>query len=122
MPTFILVVDGEERMRLIGQQSEAQLRRLLSQIPNDPKPSVISQPDPRNIAQAAPEAETRVALNEEPAALPVDLYFPVWRETGHSRHNGTARNPGETRPGRKSQGGFGRGKPPGFQRKGADHE
>ena len=76
MPTFILVVDGEERMRLIGQQSEAQLRRLLSQIPNDPKPSVISQPDPRNIAKAAPKAETRVALNEEPARSKSIFTFP----------------------------------------------
>lgn len=63
MPTFILVVDGKEKARVIGQQSEAQLRQLLSQIPTAP-----SQPDPRNIAKAAPKAETRVAANEPSAA------------------------------------------------------
>jgi thiol-disulfide isomerase/thioredoxin len=67
MPTFILVVDGKEQIRLVGQQSEAQLRRLLTQIPLDPKPTVDSRPDPRNIAQATPKPEIRVAANEQPA-------------------------------------------------------
>lgn len=66
MPTFILVVDGKERNRVVGMTSESQLKRMLLQIPLDPQPSVTSQPDPRNIAKAAPKAETQVALNEEP--------------------------------------------------------
>jgi S1-C subfamily serine protease len=68
MPTFILVVDGKERTRIVGMTSEARLRRLCSQIPLDPKPSVESRPDPRNIAKTGTPTETRVASNEEPAA------------------------------------------------------
>lgn len=75
MPTFILVVDGKERTRIVGQTSEAQLRRLLMQIPEDPKPSVESRPDPRNIAKAAPQPETRVAMNEEPAPNRAKSFF-----------------------------------------------
>ena len=70
MPTFILVVDGKERNRIVGMTSEAQLRRMLAQIPNDPEPSVIGNPDPRNIAAAntGSPRNTQVAVNETPAS------------------------------------------------------
>lgn len=54
MPTFILVVDGQEQKRIVGMTSESQLRRMLSQIPRGPKPSARSTPDPRNIAKSRP--------------------------------------------------------------------
>ena len=39
IPTFLLVVDGEEVTRVVGQTSEAELRRLIGRIPVDvPKP------------------------------------------------------------------------------------
>ncbi len=66
MPTFILVVDGKERTRVVGMTSEGQLKRLLAQIPHDPKPSVIRNPDPRSVAGANASRNVRVAVNEEP--------------------------------------------------------
>ncbi len=51
IPTFLLVVDGEEVTRIVGQTSEAELRRLISRIPPDvPKPR-----DPPFLADAAAE-------------------------------------------------------------------
>ena len=60
MPTFILVVDGKERNRIVGMTSEAQLRKMLAQIPRGPKPSVghsrpIANVNPTAIAKAAPK-------------------------------------------------------------------
>ena len=71
IPAFILVVDGKERMRYEGATSESQLRRMLAQIPHDPKPSVLSNPDPRQVIgpnprRSLPRREIQVAENTEP--------------------------------------------------------
>ncbi len=71
IPAFVLVVDGKERMRYEGATSEGQLKRMLAQIPHDPKPSVIGNPDPRqtiglNPGRALPRSEVQVAENTEP--------------------------------------------------------
>lgn len=78
MPTFILVVDGKERMRTVGMQSEGQLRRMLGQIPRDPKPSVTRNPDPRTIAAADPSRITKVAEHDpvEPERKSPGFKFP----------------------------------------------
>lgn len=49
MPTFILVVDGKERMRKVGMTSESQLRQMLAQIPQGPKPG---SPAPGDVASS----------------------------------------------------------------------
>ncbi|NQV25349.1 MAG: trypsin-like peptidase domain-containing protein [Rhodopirellula sp.] len=45
MPTFVLVVKGQEQQRYTGTLSEAQLRRMASMIPqkSDPAPSTVPQ-------------------------------------------------------------------------------
>lgn len=44
IPCFVLVVDGKEVTRITGATSEEQLKRLLSQIPNDPPPVAATPP------------------------------------------------------------------------------
>ncbi len=63
MPTFILVVDGKERNRIVGMTSEGQLKRMLAQIPQTPKPSVIENPRPSRNSKAT---QVQVAENPQP--------------------------------------------------------
>jgi thiol-disulfide isomerase/thioredoxin len=49
VPTFVLVVGGQERERQVGTQDESTLRALLAQIPRRPAPAQVadSSPPPR---------------------------------------------------------------------------
>lgn len=44
MPTFVLVVKGQEQQRYTGMLSEAQLRRMASMIPQNAEPSPVANP------------------------------------------------------------------------------
>ena len=66
MPTFILVVDGKEQMRVVGMQSESRLRQMLAQIPRDPLPSAARNPDPRTVASADPARNAKAAEPDPP--------------------------------------------------------
>ena len=54
MPTFVLVVKGQEQQRYTGMLSEAQLRRMASMIPQkSDAPSISSSKDPLFVAASA---------------------------------------------------------------------
>lgn len=54
MPTFVLVVKGQEQQRYTGMLSEAQLRRMASMIPQkSDAPSIPSSKDPLFVAASA---------------------------------------------------------------------
>ncbi len=87
IPAFVLVVDGKERMRYEGATSESQLKRMLAQIPHDPKPSVIGNPDLRqtvgpNPRRTLPQREVQVAENTQPQSSGVlgGFTFPFGRK------------------------------------------
>jgi S1-C subfamily serine protease len=91
IPTFLLIVDGEVVTRIVGQTSEAELRRLVAQIPADvPKPreeppviadaedqteETTTQP-PRREAVIPPVGQARVAPPQEDKPGLLDRFLP----------------------------------------------
>lgn len=71
IPTFVLIVNGEERTRATGMISEDQLRRMaqqaVSQPPKNPPPAQPKNLDPLPLAKTA---ESNNANNEEEEEVP----------------------------------------------------
>lgn len=94
IPTFLLVVDGEEVTRIVGQTSEAELRRLVSRIPPEvPKPreetpfvaenrgesDATQLPPPDRNSVTPPVGEVQLAANPEKPGL-LDRILPDRRD------------------------------------------
>lgn len=69
IPTFLLVVDGEEVTRIIGQTTEAELRRLIGKIPVDvPKPR---EPEPQFLVETETSGNGSQGESRETVTPPV---------------------------------------------------
>lgn len=79
IPAFVLVIDGQERTRSVGMTAEAQLKRMLAQIPTGPPPSrqrkaPVQVADANSRATSAPKSS-------------FDFPFPPPSQTEPSRNN-----------------------------------
>ena len=71
IPAFVLVIDGKERTRSVGMTAEAQLKRMLTQIPTGPPPT-RERKAPVQVASS--EGKTRAAADSKSS---FDFPFPA---------------------------------------------
>jgi len=71
LPTFVLIVRGQEVERISGAVSESTLRRMLAKIPEKPDPK--PRPEPVRVTNAVPVANRMTDPPSKPAGLMAGL-------------------------------------------------
>ncbi|WP_166822309.1 trypsin-like peptidase domain-containing protein [Thalassoroseus pseudoceratinae] len=75
IPAFVLVIDGQERTRSVGMTAEAQLKRMLLQIPSGP-PRSRERKSPVQVASAGPKSPANSSAKSS-----FDFPFPAPSES-----------------------------------------